>query len=190
MNFSTLFRLEENLNLDRKTLVILRWIAIVGQLIAINLVYFYLQLEFSVLLAYAIVFIGLATNLFLQFKFRSIQIKDFYASIFLIYDLKILESTYYGDGIRGIDIDNYALSNAKSRWLIKVDQGLPILPGKLFFDASGGMTVNNYSVFGMVLGPFIVPLYQSWETENTFPKDINWLLERVRFRLSLDIRLG
>jgi len=104
-------------------------------------------------------------------------------------DLKILESTYYGDGIRGIDIDNYALSNAKSRWLIKVDQGLPILPGKLFFDASGGMTVNNYSVFGMVLGPFIVPLYQSWETENTFPKDINWLLERVRFRLSLDIRL-
>ena len=73
MKLSTLFRLEENLNLDRKTLVILRWIAIFGQLIAINLVYFYLQLEFSVLLAYSIIFIGLVTNLFLQFKFRSIS---------------------------------------------------------------------------------------------------------------------
>ena len=41
MNFSSFFRLEENLNLDRKTLYILRWIALVGQFIAINLVYFY-----------------------------------------------------------------------------------------------------------------------------------------------------
>ena len=98
MKFSTLFRLEENLNLDRKTLVILRWIAIFGQLIAINLVYFYLQLEFSVLLAYAIIFIGLVTNLFLQFKFKSIQIKDFYASIFLIYDLVQLTFLLYLTG--------------------------------------------------------------------------------------------
>ena len=44
MNLSTLFRLRENLNLDRKTLFILRWIAIIGQLTAINLVYFYLKL--------------------------------------------------------------------------------------------------------------------------------------------------
>ena len=48
MNFSTLFRLEENLHLDKKTLVILRWIAIFGQLIAVNLVYSYLNLEFPV----------------------------------------------------------------------------------------------------------------------------------------------
>ena len=40
MNFSTLFRIEEKLNLDKKTLVILRWIAILGQLVAINLVFF------------------------------------------------------------------------------------------------------------------------------------------------------
>ena len=42
MNFSTLFRIEENLNLDKNTLVTLRWIANIGQFIAINLVYFYL----------------------------------------------------------------------------------------------------------------------------------------------------
>ena len=54
MNFSTLFRLGENLNLDRKTLIILRWIAIIGQLTAINLVYFYLKLEFPILISHII----------------------------------------------------------------------------------------------------------------------------------------
>ena len=39
MKISTLFRLEENLHLDKKTLVSLRWIAIIGQLIALNFVY-------------------------------------------------------------------------------------------------------------------------------------------------------
>ena len=48
MNLSTLFRLGENLNLDRKTLVSLRWIAIIGQFTAVNLVYFYLKLEFPI----------------------------------------------------------------------------------------------------------------------------------------------
>ena len=107
-------------------------------------------------------------------------------------DLKILEKMYYGDGMRGVDVENYGLSNKQSRWLIKIDQGLPVLPGKLFFDVSGGddLIENYYSAFGMVLGPFIVPLFQSWETENTSPQDIQWILERVRFRLNLDIRLG
>ena len=46
MNLSTLFRLEENLQLDKKTLVILRYIAIFGQLFAVNVVYIYLNLSF------------------------------------------------------------------------------------------------------------------------------------------------
>jgi len=52
MNFSTLFRLEENLNLDKKTLVNLRWIAIIGQLLAINFVYFFLELNFPIIETY------------------------------------------------------------------------------------------------------------------------------------------
>ena len=48
MNFSTLFRLEENLQLDKKTLVNLRWIAILGQLIAINIVFNFLDLNFPI----------------------------------------------------------------------------------------------------------------------------------------------
>ena len=84
MNFSTLFRLEENLHLDKKTLVILRWIALTGQLIAINLVYNYLNLDFPVIECHTVIFLGIITNLFLQFKIKANQLKDVYSSLFLI----------------------------------------------------------------------------------------------------------
>ena len=98
MNLSTLFRLGENLNLDRKTLIILRWIALLGQLIAINLVYFFLKLEFPILIAYAIILLGVSTNLVLQFGIKSIQLKDFYASLFLTFDLIQLSLLLYLTG--------------------------------------------------------------------------------------------
>ena len=98
MNLSTLFRLRENLHLDKKTLVILRWIAIFGQFTAVNLVYFYLKLEFSINFAYLVIFFGLITNLFLQFKIKSVQIRDFNASVFLVYDLFQLTILLYLTG--------------------------------------------------------------------------------------------
>ncbi len=98
MNFSTLFRLEENLHLDKKTLVNLRWMAIVGQLIAINLVHHYLGLEFPIIQSHIIIFIGLVTNLYLQFKIKTNQLKDVYSSLFLIYDLIQLSLLLYLTG--------------------------------------------------------------------------------------------
>ena len=98
MNFSTLFRLEENLHLDKKTLVTLRWIAIIGQLIAVNLVYNYLNLKFLVLECHIIIFVGLVTNLFLQFRIQTNQLKDIYSSLFLIYDIVQLSTLLYLTG--------------------------------------------------------------------------------------------
>ena len=98
MNFSTLFRLEENLHLDKKTLVILRWIAIVGQLIAINFVYYYLKLELPIVAVHSIVLVGSITNLILQFKIKENQLKDLYAGFFLIYDLFQLTFLLYLTG--------------------------------------------------------------------------------------------
>jgi len=98
MNFSTLFRLGENLHLDKKTLVFLRWIAIIGQLSAIITVYFYLKLEFPILIAFIVIFIGLLTNIFLQFQIKSILLKDFYASFFLTYDIFQLSFLLYLTG--------------------------------------------------------------------------------------------
>ena len=98
MNFSTLFRLEENLQLDKKTLVTLRYIAIFGQLSAINIVYNYFNLAFPIIESHIIIFIGLLTNLFLQFKIKSNQLKDLYAFLFLMYDLIQLSTLLYLTG--------------------------------------------------------------------------------------------
>ena len=98
MDFSTLFRVKENLNLDKSTLTILRYIAIIGQFLAINIVYFYLGLTFPIELSYLIIFIGLLTNFYLQFGIRINQLKDFYAAIFLGYDLIQLSLLLYLTG--------------------------------------------------------------------------------------------
>ena len=98
MDFSTLFRTKENLNLDKNTLTILRYIAIFGQFFAINLVYFYLALPFPIEASYIIILIGLLTNLYLQFGIKINQLKDLYASIFLVYDLIQLSILLYLTG--------------------------------------------------------------------------------------------
>ena len=98
MNFSTLFRTKENLNLDKSTLTILRYIAIFGQFLAINIVYFYMGLSFPIELSIIIIFIGLTTNLYLQFGIKINQLKDFYSLIFLIYDLIQLSILLYLTG--------------------------------------------------------------------------------------------
>ncbi len=98
MDFSTLFRTKENLNLDKSTLTILRYIAIIGQFIAINIVFFYLNLEFPIKASLIVVFIGLLTNLYLQFKVKANQLKDTYASLFLLYDLFQLAILLYLTG--------------------------------------------------------------------------------------------
>ena len=98
MDFSTLFRTKENLNLDKSTLTILRYIAIIGQFIAINIVYFYLSLPFPIELSYLIILLGLLTNIYLQFGIKINQLKDLYAAIFLIYDLIQLSFLLYLTG--------------------------------------------------------------------------------------------
>jgi len=98
MNLSTLFRLEENLHLDKKTLVNLRWIAIIGQIIAINFVYFYLKLDLPYVETHIIIFIGFITNIVLQFNIRANQLKDLSSSLFLTYDLLQLSALLYLTG--------------------------------------------------------------------------------------------
>ena len=98
MDFSTLFRKKENLNLDKRTLTILRYIAIFGQFLAVNIVFFYLDLKFPIRESYAIILVGLITNIYLQFKVKVSQLKDIYASLFLLYDLFQLSALLYLTG--------------------------------------------------------------------------------------------
>ena len=98
MNFSTLFRTKENLSLDKNTLTILRYIAIIGQILAISIVFYYLNLPFPIKESYLIISLGLLTNLYLQFGIKINQLKDLYAAPFLLYDLIQLSALLYLTG--------------------------------------------------------------------------------------------
>ena len=116
MNFSTLFRTKENLNLDKNTLTILRYIAIIGQILAISIVFYYLNLPFPIIESYLIISLGLATNLYLQFGIKINQLKDFYAAPFLLIDLLQLSALLYLTG--GIfNPFSFSISNPSHRFL-------------------------------------------------------------------------
>ena len=87
MNLSDLFKSEENLQLEKKTLVFLRWIAIIGQLIAISTVCFVFKFEFPALYCSLIIFLGAITNLYLYFWFKKNELTSLESTFFLFYDL-------------------------------------------------------------------------------------------------------
>ncbi len=157
MNFSTLFRTRENLTLDKKTLVILRWIAIFGQVFAVNVVFFVLNLEFPIILAHAIILVGLSTNLYLQIFIKSVQLKDLYASFFLIYDLVQLSILLYLTG---------GISNPFSILLI-----IPAIVSSTFLSMGTTILLGLITfVFLFLLTIFHYPLPGIHENAFTFPK--------------------
>ena len=157
MNLSTLFRIEEKLNLDKKTLVILRWIAILGQLVAINLVFFVLKFNFLIFEAHLIIFAGLLTNLYLQFVIKTVRLKDLYASIFLIYDLIQLSLLLYLTG---------GISNPFSILLI-----IPSIVSSTFLSMGTTIILGFFTiVFLYLLTVFHKPLPGIHENSFTFPE--------------------
>ena len=156
MNFSTLFRIEENLNLDKNTLVTLRWIANIGQFIAINLVYFYLDFLFPFIASIAIISFGIITNLYLQFFIRSVQLKDFYAARFLSLDLLQLYLLLYLTG---------GISNPFSILII-----IPTIVSSTFLSMGTTIILGILTlIFLFMLTIFHYPLPGIHESNFTFP---------------------
>jgi len=98
MKFSEFFTSKDNIQLDKKTLVILRWIAIVGQFFTISIVYFFLNFELTFFYCSVIILIGTLTNIYLQFKVRENQLNNFSSTIYLLYDLVQLAALLYLTG--------------------------------------------------------------------------------------------
>tara|TARA_A100001011_G_scaffold370455_1_gene426760 strand:+ start:412 stop:1692 length:1281 start_codon:yes stop_codon:yes gene_type:complete len=73
--------------LKKSTYISLRWIAIIGQLISIYFVYFYLNFKFNFIFANLIIFVGILSNLFLIFIYNKTQLSDKSALIFLLIDI-------------------------------------------------------------------------------------------------------
>ena len=98
MKFSEVFTSKDNIKLDKKTLVILRWIAIVGQFFTISIVYFILSFELPFFYCSVIILVGVLTNIYLQFKVRQNQLSNFHSTIYLLYDLIQLAALLYFTG--------------------------------------------------------------------------------------------
>ena len=85
-------------SLNKSTYVNLRWIAYIGQLSAILVVKFFLQFDFHYFVCISIVFFSILTNLFLQFKIKDNQLKNFTSTIYLSYDILQLGTLLFFTG--------------------------------------------------------------------------------------------
>ncbi|MDA7719203.1 ActS/PrrB/RegB family redox-sensitive histidine kinase [Candidatus Pelagibacter sp.] len=71
----------------KSTYISLRWIGIIGQLISVNFVYFFLNFEFDFLTSNSVIFFGILSNLFLIYIYKKTQLSDRSAFIFLVIDI-------------------------------------------------------------------------------------------------------
>jgi len=98
MKFSEFFTSKDNIQLDKRTLVILRWIALVGQYLTISIVYFIFKFELPFFYCSLVILIGVLTNFYLQFKFTKKQLNNFTSTFFLFYDIFQLSTLLYLTG--------------------------------------------------------------------------------------------
>ena len=92
------FETSKNDSLRRSTYVNLRWIGIIGQLISVNLVYFFFNFSFNFVLSNLIIFIGIISNLYLTFIYKKVQLSDRSALLFLAIDILQLGILLYLTG--------------------------------------------------------------------------------------------
>ncbi len=85
-------------SLKKSTYINLRWIAIIGQLISIYLVYFYFNFYFNFIYANFIVAAGIVSNFYLIFVYKKTQLSDRSAFIYLMIDIIQLSGLIYLTG--------------------------------------------------------------------------------------------
>ncbi len=82
----------------KSTYIALRWIGIIGQLIAVNFVYFVLNFKFDFITSNLVIFLGIISNLYLTFVYQKTQLSDRSAFIFLVIDILQLGILLYLTG--------------------------------------------------------------------------------------------
>ena len=92
------FETSKYYSLKKSTYISLRWIAIIGQLLTINLVYFYFNFDFDFLYSNIIIFFGILSNIFLIKVYKKTQLSERSALIFLMIDILQLGLLVYLTG--------------------------------------------------------------------------------------------
>ena len=92
------FETSKYFSLKKSTYINLRWIAVIGQLITINLVYFIFNFKFNFILVNFIILTGVASNLYLIYINEKTQLLDQSAFTFLFIDVLQLSFLIYLTG--------------------------------------------------------------------------------------------
>ena len=92
------FETSKYFSLKKSTYINLRWIAIIGQLITINLIYFIFNLKFNLFFGNSIILIGILSNIYLIHINKHTQLFDKTAFIFLLIDILQLSCLIYITG--------------------------------------------------------------------------------------------
>ena len=82
----------------KSTYITLRWIGIIGQLIAVNFVYLFLNSSLDFITSNLVIFLGVLSNLYLIFIYKKTQLSDRSAFIFLLIDILQLGVLLYLSG--------------------------------------------------------------------------------------------
>jgi len=92
------FETSKHHSFKKSTYITLRWIGIIGQLIAVNFVYFVLNFKFDFITSNLVIFIGIVSNFYLIFIYKKTQLSDRSALIFLVIDILQLAILLYLSG--------------------------------------------------------------------------------------------
>ena len=92
------FETSKYFSLKKSTYINLRWIAIIGQLITVNSVYFIFNFQFDLILENLIILIGIISNLYLIYINKNTQLADKPAFFFLLVDVLQLSLLIYLTG--------------------------------------------------------------------------------------------
>ena len=98
MKLSDLLKYDEDLKLEKKTVIILRWIALIGQLITIYVVHFFVKFDLPLIFCSLTIFFGGVTNIFVQFGINKNQLNNTESTILLFYDVIQLAVLLYLTG--------------------------------------------------------------------------------------------
>jgi two-component system sensor histidine kinase RegB len=92
------FETSKYFSLKKSTYINLRWIAIIGQLITVNFIYFIFDFKFNLILENSIILIGILSNFYLIYFNKNTQLLDKTAFTFLLIDILMLSGLIYLTG--------------------------------------------------------------------------------------------
>ena len=153
------FETSKYFSLKKSTYINLRWIAIIGQFITINIIYFIFNFEFDLILENLIILAFLLSNLYLIYINKNTQLSDKIAFLFLLIDILQLSCLIYLTG---------GITNPFSIFLI-----IPSIFSSLYLGFKSNVTLVSITIFIIIIltffnHPLPYPVSEHFHVDNYY----------------------